>query len=334
MNKKFDIYAPVVIPTLCRYEHLKRCVDSLRKCEGSEYTDLYIGLDYPSKESHWSGYKKICEYLNTIDGFSKVVVIKRETNYGPEQNLKDLRKLVNSLYDRCIVSEDDNEFSPNFLDYMNWGLIQFQSHPEIIRICGTKMTWGVDFQRIMRGYPFNIFPAKDFNASGYGLWFDKDYVIPYTKESILKSWRLSFLAIQKGYCSAISRMLYQLHKESQLPDVCIRLYCAFHNKYCIFPSVSKVKNWGYDGTGVNSDNNKHLIDIQELDSMHSFNMDSIEIKDYPEVVSYVKAMYGGRTITRISVVIRYIFYRITKKNSAKTVVYLKSLLARDRSTHD
>lgn len=325
MSKKYKIYAPVIIPTLCRYDHLKRCLDSLQRCEGAEYTDLYLGVDYPLKESHWDGYNKICEYLSSIDGFNNVVIIKRETNYGPARNLNDLKELVKGLYDRCIVSEDDNEFSPNYLDYMNSGLIQFENNPEIIRICGTKMTWGVDFKGIMGEYPNNIFPAKDFNASGYGLWFDKDYVIPYTKESILKSWRLSFLAVQKGYCSAISRMLYQLNKESQLPDVCIRLYCAFHNKYCIFPTVSKVKNWGYDGTGVNSDNNKHLIDLQELDSLHSFNMDSIEVKDYPEVLSYVKAMYGGRAITRISVVLRYIYYRITKKNPTNTVMFLKSL---------
>ena len=49
-------YAPVMIPTLCRYEHLKRCIESLQMNSWAKYTDLYIGLDYPAKESHIDGY--------------------------------------------------------------------------------------------------------------------------------------------------------------------------------------------------------------------------------------------------------------------------------------
>ena len=329
-TKRFEIYAPVIIPTLCRYEHLKRCIDSLRRCTGAEYTDLYLGLDYPAKESHWEGYNMICDYVNQIDGFHKVIVIKRDFNFGPQQNYLALKELVRQSYDRFIFSEDDNEFSPNFLDYMNAGLVQFKDNPSVIRICGSKMTWGVDFQGIMQGYRYNIYPAKDYNASGVGFWFDKDIVIPYTKDSVLKSWRLTLKAFQKGYCSAISRMLYQLDKESQLPDVCIRLYCAFHDKYCIFPTISKVKNWGYDGTGENSDNNSRLIDIQELDSSDSFYMDDVVIRDYPEVVAYIKKLYGGRIVTRLSVMVRYVYYRITKKNMNNLYLFLKSLFIRAR----
>ena len=56
-------YAPVIIPTLCRYEHFVRCVESLKKNTWAKYTDIYIGLDYPKKDSHREGYLKIKEYL-------------------------------------------------------------------------------------------------------------------------------------------------------------------------------------------------------------------------------------------------------------------------------
>lgn len=310
-TRRFEIYAPVIIPTLCRYEHFKRCLESLRKCTGAEYTDVYIGIDYPTKDSHWDGYNKICEYVTNIVGFHKLVIIKREKNFGPELNVISLRNCVKEHYDRCIISEDDNEFSPNFLEYMNECLTHFKDNPNVIRICGSKMTWGVDFNSIMKGYNNNIFPAKDYNASGSAIWFDKFFMAPYTKESVLKSWKLTYKAFRKGYCTAIGRMLYQLKRESQLPDVCLRLYCAFHDKYCIFPTISKVKNWGYDGTGVNSDNNLDLIDIQELDLEDSFFVDDVEIKDYPEVVSFVNKMYHGRKKTKLKVMACYVFYRLT-----------------------
>lgn len=47
MGVKITHYAPVIIPTLNRYVHLKRCVDSLAKCTHAPDTELIIGLDYP-----------------------------------------------------------------------------------------------------------------------------------------------------------------------------------------------------------------------------------------------------------------------------------------------
>ena len=57
-------YAPVIIPTLCRYEKFVQCMESLRKNSWAKYTEIYVAVDYPSKESHWEGYNRICEYLN------------------------------------------------------------------------------------------------------------------------------------------------------------------------------------------------------------------------------------------------------------------------------
>ena len=320
-EKRFEVYAPVIIPTLCRYEHFKRCVESLSKCTGAEYTELYIGLDYPLKKEHESGYQKICDYLPAIHGFKNVIVYKREHNYGAIQNIMCLKNSLQEKYDRFIMSEDDNEFSPNFLEYMNEGLTRYKDDPNIIRICGSKMTWGIDFKGIMQGYNKNVFPAKDFNASGYGAWFGKYYTIPYTKLSVLKSWNFTYKAFQKGYCTAIQRMLAQLDKESQLPDMCLRLYCAFHEKFCLFPSVSKVKNWGYDGSGINSDNNIHLIEIQELDVDNSFTMDKIEVTDYPEVNAYVKKMYNRNKKTRLVIMLVYLYYRLTNRSYKNTIIY-------------
>ena len=57
--EKNMIYAPVLIPTLCRDEHFIRCIESLKRNAWAKYTDIYIALDFPCKESHWDGYNKI-----------------------------------------------------------------------------------------------------------------------------------------------------------------------------------------------------------------------------------------------------------------------------------
>ena len=41
---------PIIIPTLCRYEHFARCIESLKENKYAQYTDIYIGIDYPITE--------------------------------------------------------------------------------------------------------------------------------------------------------------------------------------------------------------------------------------------------------------------------------------------
>ena len=82
------IYAPVIIPTLCRYKHFKECLESLSKCKWAEETEVFIGLDYPAKESHRPGYEKIKSYLKEVGDmtFKKIHVFEREVNYGAGKN--------------------------------------------------------------------------------------------------------------------------------------------------------------------------------------------------------------------------------------------------------
>lgn len=52
------VYAPVLIPTLCRSEHFIRCIESLKRNTWAQYTDVFIGLDYPPSEKYFDGYCK------------------------------------------------------------------------------------------------------------------------------------------------------------------------------------------------------------------------------------------------------------------------------------
>jgi glycosyltransferase involved in cell wall biosynthesis len=46
-------YAPVVIPTLNRYDHFKACLESLEKCRGVDKTDVYVVLDFSPSEEYY-----------------------------------------------------------------------------------------------------------------------------------------------------------------------------------------------------------------------------------------------------------------------------------------
>ena len=77
-------YAPVLIPTLNRYEHLKKCLESLSRCTWAEETEVYVALDYPPSEKYMEGWKKNKEFLENCGdmGFKKLHLIERKENYG------------------------------------------------------------------------------------------------------------------------------------------------------------------------------------------------------------------------------------------------------------
>lgn len=306
-NNVVGIYAPVVIPTLCRYEHLKRCIDTLSKCTGADKTELYIGLDFPLKESHWKGYRKICDYLPTITGFKNVILIRRETNKGAIENARDLLDIVHQKHDRYIFSEDDNEFSLNFLDYMNDGLNKYRDNPDVIAICGyTEPRCSYE---CMETYPFNAYPMIGYNAWGVGVWFNKKPAFMITCDEILSSFKTVFKAVKLNHGIAIHRMMYR-KRSGATGDLLWRLYCAFNKKYCVFPRVSKVKNWGFDGSGENCAV-QTLYSKMKIDENKTFEYNNFEIKAYPEVDTLQRKLYGFGRVNYCFFILEYLLYRLT-----------------------
>ena len=252
-------YAPVMIPTLCRYEHLKRCIESLQMNSWAKYTDLYIGLDYPAKESHIDGYNKIREYLESgIEGFSRVIVIKHEKNVGARENSRILRQTIFEKFDNYIYTEDDNEFSSNFLEYMNKCLSLYETDESILAVTGFR-------------YPFNAEPIKGtvftsnvyFAAFGYGTWKKKllnaqenmTTELFLSKYNDTKFMKYFYKQGANQYCNFVKGILGyvpgMIVDGKVVPyDLTYGIYMMISGKKMIFPKVSKVRNWGYDGSGV------------------------------------------------------------------------------------
>lgn len=251
--------APIIIPTLCRYEHFKRCISSLEKNELAKHTDIYIGLDYPAKDNHWAGYNKIKDYIyNNLKGFANVVIVEQEENKGAEENIRLIKKIVLEKYDRYIFTEDDNEFAPNFLPYMNYYLDKYKDDDSIQAVTGYA-------------YPI-MHPSKDsiyfqnvyFAAYGYGTWKNKEQQM-FKELTGSKMTKLllddSFMKKLKQrsanqYCNFVKGMLgygTDIFRDEEIRkiDITFGIWMLYRDKYMIFPTVSMVRNWGFDGSGEN-----------------------------------------------------------------------------------
>lgn len=253
-------YAPVIIPTLCRYEHFKRCIESLQENPYAKYTDIYIGLDYPAKENHKDGYNKIKKYLESkIQGFSHVYIFEQKENIGLSRNWRLLRDKAYEKHDTFIYVEDDNEFSPNYLEYMNQCLWKYENNDEIIAVTGFNYPTGFYTD------DYNIIKCDTyFSAFGYGTWRKKrDKYMKYINmeyfEHLYKS--TSYMAClrrrsRNQFCNFVKGMVMYtddliINNQIRKCDLAYGIYMLSDDKYMVFPVKSKVRNWGYDGSGLN-----------------------------------------------------------------------------------
>ena len=270
MEVKIVQYAPVIIPTLNRYVHLKRCVESLVNCTHAIETELIIGLDYPPSDKYVEGWKNVCEYVSTITGFKKVTVLKRESNYGALHNTLDLMKFVSEKYDRYILSEDDNEFSPNFLDFMNQGLEKYKDDPSVIKISAYTSPL---FSNVVKS---TSFMGIDTPAYGLGVWPNKrikteginigDYLKTLPFRELMRVFSI--------YPSLISMVIEMSSKGYYWGDVTYSMNNLLFGTFTLQPSISLARNWGNDGSGINC--GKHeSIEKEIIDTNTRFKLDDI-----------------------------------------------------------
>ena len=238
---------PVIIPTLNRYDHFRRCVESLARNTHANETELIIGLDFPPSAKYEEGWRKIKDYLPTIKGFKAVTIFERETNLGAVRNNQGLSDYAFTHYDAVISTEDDNEFSPCFLDYMNKMLEHFKDDPRVFNVSGYLPS---DLAGLSTS---GLLFTKEYNAWGGGTWRHKNPTFEERRElvhRILHSTKMSWKSFMT-YPAAFRMMLKMVKLGAMWGDVTKTQINIFNETLQVRPAVSLCRNWGNDGSGVN-----------------------------------------------------------------------------------
>lgn len=288
-------YAPVIIPTLNRYEHLKRCIESLKNNSLARYTDLYISVDYPPAEKYLEGYQKVVDYVQGgIDGFRDVHIYFQKSNLGPSRNEVFLWQEAGKMFDTYIFTEDDNVFSPCCLSYINQCLKKYEGDNHVYAICGYSypINWREDTNTIVKCDC--LFPAW-----GYATWIYKQKkMMQLSKQDIQQYmkhpgnvWKLykrnRHLFIEAVHIARNNHYLaLDEQKNLKYIDCVIGIYMIMKDMYALIPTLSMVRNMGSDGSGLNcakiEESNKITVkeynfSEQIIDMREDFNMDDAKI---------------------------------------------------------
>lgn len=323
------IFAPVVIPTLNRATHLKRCIDSLKNNSYAKYTDLYVSVDYPPSDRYIEGHKKVTDYLEKEEEslkeyFSDVHIYYQEKNLGAYLNGPFIRDIVekSGKYEGYIFTEDDNEFAPCFLEYIDKGLEKYKNDDSVMVIASTASNVCIDNNL------YNAYKTISSSAWGAGKWFKKEaeYRANFNRQlfvNISKSFKTmhKIFKISPDLFIAFYNTLLWKGSTYVLEDGSPRdidmnrfIYNIVNEKCIIRPTVAKTRNWGMDGSGINSGNSGVSALKQKLSEEISF--------DYriSEDIYYTKT--NKRTITEYIVFFKrlsriYLYRIIGEKNYKK-----------------
>ena len=278
--------APIIIPTLNRKEHLERCITSLANNVLANQTEIFISVDYPPSSKYETGYQEVLAYLrkNTYlhSAFKKVTIFYQTNNLGPCGNTDFLENKIKVKYDRYIYTEDDNEFSPNFLEYVNKGLEIFENVENIIAVCGCK-----DTSYISKN---NFLASKLFPAYGVGRWVEKDKRMKINISKVLldkKVYSGKIMDILKKnnrtlyniYITNVlmgNKMPYWCDGDLRNIDSVISIYLHISDFICIVPLISKSRTWGNDGSGVNMLKTNTNVEENIIDCMTTFDFDKVD----------------------------------------------------------
>lgn len=331
-------YAPVIIPTLNRKHHLKRCIKSLAENKEAQFTEIYISVDYPPNDKYTLGYDEVKEWLNSIGnyGFKAIHVFYQEENLGPKANVLFLQDVVKEVSDRYILTEDDNEFSKNFLEYMNLCLEFFESDKKVMGICASKSAEWISENN-------GVVYSKIFSAYGFGTWSDIDKKLETVgAEVILSKKTLKFGNLLNLYkknkalfvvyiCDVLCKDegIYWEGEKLFWCDTLRGIYLHLTDDVCIMPVARKSRTWGNDGSGINmkaTDTNPE-VDMP-LDKKDFFIIDSEDKLYFDEQNYKVGERLLGTWVTWKSVLkacIYYILLLVVGKDRYKAVKILKKL---------
>lgn len=236
--------APIALFVYNRLEHTRMTVESLKKNELAEDSDLVIFSDAAKTLDASTAVSDVRAYIKTVSGFRSIIVVERDENYGLARSIIDgVTSLINE-YGRIIVLEDDLVTSPYFLRYMNDALEIYQNEEKVMHISGYMFP--IDVSNI----PETFF-LRTASCWGWGTWqrawvrFDKN-----------PQYLLSDYSNQKIACFNMDGAYDFWSQVVQNGKGLINTWAIFWyaavfelGGLCLHPAYSMVNNIGHDNSG-------------------------------------------------------------------------------------
>jgi hypothetical protein len=241
LNKKL---APVILFVYNRPWHTQQTIEALQKNELAKESELFIYSDAPKNDEAMSSVEEVRDYLESVDGFKLVTIIKREENFGLANSIIDGVTDIVNRYGKVIVLEDDLVTSPYFLRFMNKSLEFYKDEKKVWHISGWN--YPIDSDGLD-----DVFLWRVMNCWGWATWDDRWKHYDRDVDKTIKSF--SKKDIKAFNLEGVFNFWYQVvaNKNGAINTWAIFWYATIFKKggLCLNPTKTFVSNIGHDGSG-------------------------------------------------------------------------------------
>lgn len=250
MTVRVSPETPVVVFVYARPDHTQRTIRSLAENQGAQDKDLIIFADGPRSERVAGRVREVREFVSTLadrQWFRSVQVRAHDENLGLARSVIWGVTDVLQTYDAVIVVEDDLQLAPDFLTFMDAALRFYARDETIWSISGFSPELPA-----LASYDHSVYLAPRGSSWGWGTWRRgwelvdwgvKDY--PAFEWALRRRW-----AFNRGGRDLAAMLDAQM--DGRIDSWAVR-WCYsqhLHGMHTVFPTVSKVRNTGLDGSGT------------------------------------------------------------------------------------
>lgn len=252
-------YAPIILFSYNRPEHLEKVIRALRANNESQLTDLYIYCDGPKSLKEKYKCDKVFEIASSVKGFRSLKVVRNVNNSGLARSIISGVSEVLKLHESAIIVEDDILVSRFFLKYINDGLRVYKDDGRVAAIHG--YTYPIDKINT------ETFFIKGADCWGWGTWrrawahFDEDG--SNLLNQILKR-GLAYEFDMNGSYPYTKMLRDQVLGKNQSWAIRWQASTFLKDMYTLYPSKSMVQNIGHDDSGTHSGYSKEF-DVEICD---------------------------------------------------------------------
>ncbi|SMO96713.1 Glycosyl transferase family 2 [Gracilimonas mengyeensis] len=263
--------APVIIFCYNRLNETQQTIQALKENYLSEKSILFIFSDGPKKFKDHAKVKEVREFLQTVEGFKSIEIVKSKENNGLAQSIISGVSQVIEEYGKVIVLEDDLITSPNFLDFMNQALDFHQDSEDIFSISGYTM----DLPSL-KDYPKDYYVGYRASSWGWGTWREQWEKVDWEVSNYSGfKWNLAEqLKFMRGG-SDLPRMLSK-QMNGKIDSWAVRwCYDQFkRDMYTVFPSTSKVVSIGFGEDATHTKDTNRFDTILDQGEQRDFEFEA------------------------------------------------------------
>lgn len=241
-------YAPIVIFAFNRLKPLELLIDSILNNTEAIHSDLYVFVDgyRERKVGEKEKVYAVRKFVESISGFKSLHYRFNDINIGLGPSVISGVSEVINKYGRAIILEDDLVLSNNCLCFLNTALDKYVNENKVFSICGYT-----NKVKLPSEYNCNSYFCVRSSSWGWATWADRWNSVDWNLENwiAVENMKKSFNRWGGSDCFQMLKDWKEGRNSSWAIRFCFAQF--LQNKLSLFPTVSKVKNNGFEGDGMN-----------------------------------------------------------------------------------